>query len=191
MKEVMLKMEMSKIIFDNDCLASFLWTDSFDLLNLTYDAEFKIPFAVYKEFERMKKYPKYSYVFTRLETQIQNGNIEIVEIFENTEEHEVYERIKSEYAAQNNGKVIGEGEAEMLALAIAHNSFCTVSSASNNLRDVAIIVEKEGLNNITTIDILRNAYLKEIKTIEELNKLKTDMEAKKRKLPKGKMEDFL
>jgi len=187
----MLKMEISKIIFDTDCLSSFLWTDSISILKELYNGKLKIPRAVYEEIKKMKKYKAYSFVYDRLEEEVKNGNIEILEIRVGSIECGYYEKIKKDYAAANSGKAIGEGEAEMLALAISNKFHCTLNTASNNLRDVADITRKEKIINITTVDILCEAAEKGLKTLDELNMLITEMRSRKRRLPSGNIEDFL
>lgn len=183
-------MANSKIIFDTDCLSSFLWVDELNILYSLFQDSIKIPLAVYKEIERMKKSKKYSYVFSRLESSIKNQKIEILEIQSESDIENMLESIRNDYKNET-GKEIGAGEAEMLALAKYYNAICIVKSASNNLSDVHKIATKEKIANITTMDILCEAFTEKLKSLEELENIKKQMENKKRHLPKISVEDEL
>lgn len=176
-------MEISKIIFDTDCLSSFLWTDKLDILYKLFGQSIKIPQAVYKELEYLKKSKNYPEIFPRIENAINTKKIEILEISIGSEVDIILEEIRENFRNDNNGKEIGDGEAEMLALAKYHKLTCATVTASNNNRDIYKIVEKENLKNITTMDILCEAYKHGINELLELENIKNQMVARRRHLP--------
>ncbi len=147
--------------------------------------------AVYNEIGIMKKSRKFSFVFLDLDKEIKSKRIEILKIEAGSEIEEILDKIVEEYAKSNNNKQIGDGEAEMLALAKYYNAYCIVKSASNNLRDVYKIAKKEGIKNITTMDILYMAYEKKLKSVDELNLMIKEMKARERKLPVETFEEYL
>lgn len=182
-------MEISKIIFDTDCLSSFLWTDKLDILYQLFGKSIKIPQAVYNEVKKMKSSNNFSYVFERLDEAIKNNKIEVLEVF--GEVDNILEEIKENYRNQNSGKEIGAGEAEMLALAKYYKLTCATMTASNNNRDIFLIAKQENINNITTMDILCEAYKYKINEVLELENIKSQMVARKRHLPLKSVYDSL
>lgn len=64
-------------------------------------------------------------------------------------------------------------------------------TACNNLQDIRPLVEKDEINNLVTYDILYEYYKKEEKTIEDIDKIITDMKSKKRNLPNTPFEEYI
>ncbi len=183
-------MEKSKIIFDTDCICSFLWIKQLDLLFKLFNKTIKIPEAVYIELSNGGFSKENSYVFLDLKKAIKDEKIEILTIDVGSEIDEILDEIRENYEKSNN-KQIGDGEAEMLALAKYYNAYCIVKSASNNLRDVYNIAKKEGIKNITTMDILYMAYEKGLKSVPELTSMIKEMKLRRRRLPVDTFEEYL
>ncbi len=182
--------EKSKIIFDSDCLSSFLWVKELNLLFALFGDTIKIPEAVLNEIAIMKNSRNNSFVFSDLEKEIDSEKIEVLKITVGSEVDKILEKIKSDYYIERK-KEIGDGEAEMLALAKYYDSYCVVQSASNNMKDVEKIAKKEGIKNVPTMEILYMAYEKKLKTVDELNKMVIEMKNRKRMLPVDTFEEYL
>lgn len=145
------------IIYDTDCLSSFIIIDKMDILKELFD-HIIIPRQVFKEFKQKKDR---SFDKT-LQKHVKSNFIIAKEIEVKTPESETYKQIKSGLFSK---KCPGRGESAALTLAITYNG----TLASNNTRDVIEIVDKFNINWITTGDILIEAYHKKIITEEEGN----------------------
>lgn len=171
----------SKIIFDTDCISSFLWTFSTELLIRLYKGKIVISDIVYEELKKLKSDKVPSYLWENLEKMINNGEIEIYTIAIGEEA-----TIK-EYLRLIENNQIGKGEAATIAIAKTVKGY----TASNNYKDIRRFIDSGEIENISTIDILCEAYVKKLKTIEELEKIKAEMIKRRRKLPSESMHDIL
>ena len=162
------------IIFDTDCISSFLWIKRLDIINALFPNEIIIPQSVYDELNKIKS-PPYRFVFNDLYSQILKGNFKLKNIMISSREFNEYRKLIS----MKNPKRIGKGEAAAIVITRALNG----TLASNNLRDILPYVGKNKLPYICTEDILYLSYEKKYFSIEEGNQIWNDMKRKKRKLP--------
>lgn len=122
-----------QIFYDTDCLSSFLEINDWSILEHLFD-EITIPNAVHEEFTRL---PPSSPIIKNLEILIDTNFVKIEDInpFSNT--YDIYRDIEKEYEMLN-GKFLGEGEAEAMALVVSNDGIL----ASNNFTDIKYFVDK-------------------------------------------------
>ena len=162
------------IVFDTDCISSFLWIRRLDILDTMYSHSMIVPAVVEKELSFMKR-SKYSFVYQDLICDVQKGNIEIFTI-------PALSGMTPRYQAYINGegvKKIGKGEAAAIVIA----EELTGTLASNNLKDVLKPVRTIPLPLLTTDDILYQYYHSGYMSILDGERIRESMRKKKRKLP--------
>lgn len=159
-----------KLVFDNDCLASFIWIKRIDILINLYKDRIFVPQIVVDEFSFMKRYSKYSWVYQDVIDAINDGLFQVIEI---DSEHQAF----FEY---NKLIKMGKGKGESAAIAIAKTM--DNYTACNNLRDIRPFIDNNEINNLLTFDILFEYYQKNNKSIDEIEKIIAKMRSKKRKL---------
>ncbi len=162
------------IVFDNDCISSFLWIKRLDIVNALFPNQIIIPQSVYDELDKIKS-SQYRFVFNDLKSQILKGNFKLRDIAIPSQEFTEYFNLIS----MKNPKRIGKGEAAAIVLTRALSG----TLASNNLRDILPYVEKDRLPYVCTKDILYLSYEKNYISLEEGCQIWDDMKRKKRKLP--------
>ena len=140
----------NKIIFDNDCLCSFLWVEREDIVITLYEGLIVIPDDVYKEIAKVP------HLFKRLKKLINDKKVATKSIFYGTKEYELYKEMTLSPVITK--KVIGKGEASAIALCITNNGIL----ASNNIRDIMDYVKAYNLTTLFTTEILMEAYKKKI-----------------------------
>ena len=163
------------LIFDNDCLSSFLWIKRIDILITLFNKEVIVPEAVVFELSKMKKYSKYRFVYDDLEEKIKAGLI-VEETIPATS------IMAQEYASlidMTNPKRIGRGEAASIVLAKKLNG----TLASNNLSDVLPHIINGVPPYICTDEILYMYFKNGFITIAEGKTIWRDMKNFGRKLP--------
>ncbi len=172
----------SKIVFDTDCLSSFLCTGSEDILLKLYKDRIIIPDMVFKEFEKLKMSSRMKFVWLKLNKYLNSNEFELYEIKLNTTTYQEFVRLTT------HPYQIGEGEAATIAIVTTVNGY----TASNNFKDIQQFIETGYIDNKTTIDILCEAYVYNIKTLQELENLRVDMKNNwRRKLPNLSLEEEL
>lgn len=127
----------------------------------------------------LKSYSNYSWAYNDLIDAIQKGLFTVIDIKVGDKTFEEYNRL----IKLNKGK----GESAAIAIAKTMDNYI----ACNNLRDIRPLIDCGELNNIFTLDILYEYYIKENKTIDEIEKIITDMRSKKRKLPNISFEEYV
>ena len=175
----MIKMSDSKLVcdsnvnlvFDNDCLASFIWIKRLDILELLYETRMYVPQVVVDEISYLKRFNKYKWVYEMLLDAIGNEVFTVITINVGDESFNEYKKLRKQ------GK--GKGESAAIAIAKTMDNY----TACNNLSDIRQFVENEEINNIVTFDILYEYYKKAKKNIANIEDIITDMRAKKRNLP--------
>ncbi|MBC2855401.1 hypothetical protein H3N56_02690 [Cetobacterium sp. 2A] len=182
-------MEESKIICDNDFLSSFLWVGEEQLLVAMYGKRMHVPDAVRVEFEALKGTRLGNHVYNKFNEMIDNGHLKILTINVDSEEAKLMEKIRKDFRGQFR-KEIGEGELQMVALAIHQKAIFTVNTASNNLSDIAYFVQQDEIKNITTMEVLCNAYENKLKDFPELEVIKKEMIKRKRRLPSMDVKEY-
>ncbi len=162
------------IVFDTDCISSFLWIKRLNIINNLFPNEIIIPQTVYDELNKIKS-SQYRFLFNDLYTQILKRNFKLKNIMISDREFSEYCKLIS----MKNPKRIGRGEAA--AIVIAGTLDGTV--ASNNLSDILPYVGKNKLPYICTEDILYLSYEKSYISIKEGNQIWDDMKRIGRMLP--------
>lgn len=162
------------IVFDNDCISSFLWIKRLDIINALFPNQIIIPQSVYDEIDKIKS-SQYRFVFNDLKSQISKGSWKLRNIAIPSQEFNEYINLIS----IKNPKRIGKGEAAAIVIARALNG----TLASNNLSDILPYVGNNKLPYICTDNILYLSYEKKYFSLEEGSQIWNDMKRKKRKLP--------
>lgn len=182
-------MESSKIICDNDFLCSFLWAKKKDLLVNLFKDRLYVPDAVVQEIESLNTGGVGQSVYNDFRNLLTNNEIKTLSIAFGSEEEALMENIRKDFLSKFN-KVIGEGELQMLTLAISQKATYIINTGSNNLKDIFYFIENGDINNITTMDALCFAYEKQLENFEELEKIKNEMIRRRRWLPKLSVQDY-
>lgn len=130
-----------QIFYDTDCLSSFLEIGDWSILEHLFD-EITIPNAVYEEFTRL---PPSSPIIKNLDILIDTNFVKIEDISPFSNIYDIYRDIRKEYE-HNEGKLLGDGEAEAMALVVSKNGIL----ASNNFRDIKDFVDKYEMALLTS-----------------------------------------
>jgi predicted nucleic acid-binding protein len=163
------------IIFDNDCISSFLWINRTDIINTLFDRQIIIPASVYDEIKKLKRFSNYNYVYYNLETEISNGSFQVEDIG-------ITSPLLNDYMAltsMTNPKRIGKGEAAAIIIARAFDG----TLASNNLKDVLPHIKNGQPPLICTEHILFMYYDKNYISPDDGQKMWQEMKSKRRMLP--------
>lgn len=163
------------LIFDNDCISSFLWIKRLDIILTLFKGSIIVPEAVENELANMKRSTKYKYVYFDLKDKIDDESIKIEEIPATSVLAQEY----GDLISGTNSKRIGKGEAATIVL--AKNLSGTV--ASNNLRDILPYVKDGVPPYVCTDEILYLFYKEGHMSIEEGKKIWNEMKNYGRKLP--------
>ena len=145
-----------RIYFDADCLSTFLWTGKETILYQLYSGRIFLSGVVRTELSRVK----ISYFKNAVKRFSNSNHVNLVSTLSETPEYNLYLEFVKESKIKDtpDKKVIGAGEAEVLALAKINGCI----AASNNLRDILYYVEKYQIEYITTADILVEALKKNV-----------------------------
>lgn len=175
------KISMTKVVFfDTDCISSFLWTKTENLLVHCFGSDMIIPRQVYNEISKVP------HLLSKVDVMISNGNLTVEDIFVNSEEYELYLKLTT-YNSSSLMPLIGKGEAAAIALSKKNSAIL----ASNNLRDVKYFVELYGLKHFATHDIMHKVVSDGIISIGQADSIWIQMVAKRRKLPYPTFTDYL
>ncbi|MGB7595009.1 MAG: hypothetical protein WBL80_05560, partial [Erysipelotrichaceae bacterium] len=168
------------IYFDTDCLSSFLWVKEHRILLVLYQGRIHLPQAVYDEF----CFPGIEHLKTILDSLIKDGLIMKDILTSDSDEEKLYYQLI--HSPEHGRKIIGKGEAAVIALAKEHKGIM----ASNNLKDVQIYIELYGLESITTPTIMMKAVEEALISEVDANRIWMQMILKKRKLPFSTFTEF-
>lgn len=169
------------LFFDTDCLSAFLWVGNESLLYKLYGTRIMIPEQVYSELSN----PGVTHLKARVDAMINAGQATIAKVELGTESYAVYQRLTTNPTSGH--KIIGRGEAASIALAKANEGIV----ASNNLRDILVYIEEYRLANVTTGDILYEAYQKSLITESQGNVIWFNMLNKRRRLGYKSFTEYL
>lgn len=133
------------VVFDNDCLSSFLWSNTCDLLTQLFARPILVPAQVVAELDNLRSFRAYVWVCESLDMYVADGRLTVCDIEAGTPAAVEYVRL-----TESSARPIGSGEAA--ALIIARERGGTV--ASNNLKDVLDYCRRYSVNLVTTRDIL-------------------------------------
>lgn len=167
-----------KIYFDSDCLSSFLATKSEDILLNLYGNKIVVSSVVYDE---MRKVP---FLKNALDLYISRKVFQEETFAANSDTFQIFRLLQKGDASHPK---IGNGEASVIALAKSKNS----TMASNNLKDISYYINYYNLNNLTTADIMFEAYTQKIKTLEELGAVWEKMIKRGQYLPTDTFSQWL
>ncbi|MCF8002462.1 MAG: hypothetical protein K9K76_11495 [Halanaerobiales bacterium] len=168
-----------KLVFDNDCLASFIWIKRIDILTKLYSGRMFVPQVVVDEFSFLKRYSKYKWVYKVLLESINKNIFKVIEIDSDSQAFHEYTRLRK----------MGKGKGESAAIAIAKTM--DNYTACNNLKDIRPLIDNNEINNLLTFDILFEYHHKTGKPIKEIEAIITKMRNKKRKLPNIKFKNYI
>lgn len=167
------------IFFDTDCLSSFIVAHRENVLLQVCGNNIKIPQIVIEE---LKAAPD---IYNSIDVYIKKGKIGVIDFDFGDEVYKLYEKLT--VSPDKGHKIIGDGEAAVLALAKVNNGVV----ASNNLKDIADYIKEYNLQYITTGEILREALKLNIIDEKTGNKIWNDMKQKRRFLPDGSFSDYI
>lgn len=167
------------LVFDNDCLASFIWIQRLDILEILYEGRMYVPQLVVNELSFLKRFARYKWVYESLLDTIANGVFTVININIGDKAFEEYNKLRKQ------GK--GKGESAAIAIAKSMDNY----TACNNLRDIRPFIDSGEINNLVTLDILYEYYKKENKDIVDIEKIITDMRSRKRSLPDITFEEYI
>lgn len=169
------------LFFDNDCIAAFLWVEEQSILAQMYPGRIIIPKPVYDELS----VPSVAHLRERIDAMILSGQAQIVSLLVDSEEYKLYWQMTQ--TPENGRKVIGNGEASCLALAIEKDGII----ASNNLRDIRDYIQEYSLKHITTGDIMVEAYSAGLITEAQGNQIWANMLSKRRRIGANTFSEYL
>lgn len=159
------------IVFDTDCISSFLWVKRLDVVKNLFPNQIIIPQTVYDELNKIQN-PQYRFLFNDLLAQVLNRSFKLKNIMVSDQAFNEYRKLIS----IKNPKRIGKGEAAAIVIARIHKG----TLASNNLSDILPYVGKNKLPNIRTDNILYLSYKKNYISIKDGNQVWNDMKLYKR-----------
>jgi predicted nucleic acid-binding protein len=172
---------MTKIIFfDTDCISSFLWTKSENLLVDCFGNNMVLPKQVYEEITKVL------HLKQRVDAMINAGHLSIEDIPLESECNNLYLDL-TDISRSSRLPLIGRGEAAAIVLTIKRKGIL----ASNNLRDVAYYVHLYGIQHISTPDIIDLLVNKGALTKDEADAIWIQMISKRRKPPFDTYSDYL
>jgi len=157
-----------RILLDSDVIIHFTRAGYQLLLPKIFPNRFVILDKVKAELEKRKK------SLTQLENFIEWSKIEVVAMPNDP-------AIKKEYAILKDLRGRGDGEAACMAVAKHTKDYI----ASSNLSDIKLYCNLHGIQYLTTMDILLEAYKKGLMTEKECDTFIAEVKAKKSKLIDG------
>lgn len=169
------------VFFDTDCLSSFLWVNEQGILGNLFGGRLIVSMEVYNELSN----PSTRHLKKRVDKMVKNGDIQIGTIKADTVEYELFNKMIN--PVETGQRAIGRGEASAIALAKEQTGIV----ASNNLRDIKQYVKDFELTNLTTADILKEAYDNGLITEVDGNRIWAQMIKRRRKLGYPTFTDFL
>ena len=93
------------IVFDTDCISSFLWIKKLDIINTLFPNEIIIPQTVYDELNKIK-IPQYRFLFNDLYTQILKKNFKVKNIMISDWEFNEYRKLISMKNPKRIGRIL-------------------------------------------------------------------------------------
>jgi hypothetical protein len=157
------------LVFDTDCLSSFLWVKRTDIIKQLFPGQIIVPSIVTNELSRVR------HLFDMVDAEASSGHFSIYDIQLATAAFTEY----LELTSMKNPMRIGGGEAA--AIAIARELDGTV--ASNNLSDIFPYVKDEKPPYLCTDNILFMAYEAGLITDVQGNSIWNEMKRRRRQLP--------
>jgi predicted nucleic acid-binding protein len=159
------------VVFDTDCISSFLWIKRLDIVKNLFPNQIIIPQTVFNELNKMKD-PQNRFLFNDLNVQILQNNFKLKDVMVTNWEFNEYCKLIS----MKKPKSIGKGEAAAIVIARAHKG----TLASNNLSDILPYVGNNKLPYICTENILYLSYEKHYISFKDGSQIWNDMKKYKR-----------
>ena len=100
------------IVFDTDCISSFLWVKRLDVVKNLFPNQIIIPQTVYDELNKIQN-PQYRFLFNDLLAQVLNRSFKLKNIMVSDQAFNEYRKLIS----IKNPKRIGKGEAAAIVIA--------------------------------------------------------------------------
>lgn len=166
----------SPVVFDNDCLSSFLWTGTCGLLTRLLDKPILIPAQVIAELDNLRLHHGCAWVRDSLEAYISDGQFAVADIDACTPAATEFVRL-----TEGLQRTIGSGEAA--ALILAREKKGTI--ASNNTRDVRDYCASFSIPNTTTRDIMCLCFEAGYISLAEAERIWDQMILRRRFLPRA------
>lgn len=138
------------VIFDTDCLSSFLCVNEIGILNQLYKGKMAIPDQVLVEFHRRHD------LFVRVQKMVERGDLQQLSIRLDDQEYKLYREYTT--SATEHHPAMGRGESAAIVLAQTRRGLL----ACDNFRDIKKFIDYLQLPYITTPDILVSACKKRI-----------------------------
>ena len=157
------------LVFDNDCLSSFLWVRRTDIIKQLFPGNIVVPSIVRDELSRVQ------YLLQMLDAEASAGHFLIYDIRLATVAFTEYLTLIS----PTNPMQIGGGEASAIALARELNG----TVASNNLSDILYHVQSQNTPYLCTDNILFMALEAGLITDAQGNFIWNEMKRRRRSLP--------
>lgn len=170
-----------QLFFDTDCISSFLWVGQENIMLQLYRGRIILPQQVFGELSN----PSIPHIKNRVAALCSSGDISTMQIVAKTEEYGIYHELA--VSPVKGEKIIGKGEAAVLALAKVHGGIV----ASNNLKDIGKYIAQYKLQHVTTGIILASALNGGIIDENQGNQIWSKMLAKRRLLPTTTFSDYL
>ena len=174
----MMKLKNKKVFFDTDYLSSFLRIERTDLILEKY-GKILISEQVKNEICNEGNYPK---IKQRFQSLYDNGDVEVFEIIEGSEEWDTYLTLR----LSSNEILKNIGEMSIISLAKAKNGIL----ASNNLTDICEYVKKFNLEYTTTANTLVECFDDKTITCNEVKSYWRAMTQFGIKIPRTSFENF-
>ena len=164
----------SPVILDADFLSSFAWVNRLDILEGLYSKRMIILEEVLEELSRVP------HLASKVKLSIGNGHIKCETMFADSPE-------ALQLAKFLETSRYGTGEASCMAYLTQHDGIL----GSNNLSDVNAFCIQNNKRLLTTADVMYQAYEKSLISLEEADKIWTDMLSKRRKLPAPSFSEYM
>lgn len=174
-------MTRKQIFYDTDCLSSFLEINDWSVLEHLFD-EITIPNAVFEEFTSL---PSSSPIIKNLKILIDINFVKIEDINPFSKTYDIYRDIKKEYK-QNKFKLLGDGEAEAMALVVSKKGIL----ASNNFTDIKHFVDKYEMPLLTSAYMICISVDKGFISKEKASYMWNQMWKNGITLPKSTFEEY-
>jgi len=171
-----------EIYFDTDCLSHFLRVKEQRILVALYSGRIAVPMIVYQELSSplIKQYS----LKTDIDILIKNKHVLLKKMEpESLVEEKYYEIL---YNTKTRIPGIGKGEASVMSFAFINQGVM----ASNNLKDVRDFVKEHQIKNLTTADILIEAFKMNVISRFDVNEIWHRMLKHGAKLPNQSFDEF-
>jgi hypothetical protein len=168
-----------QIFFDTDCLSSFLWAGSENLLVRLYKGQIALPAQVLNELRKVIQFR------SKIDALIRNKYVLLCSIEVGTPEADLYMQLTTK--PDPGYKIIGRGEASAISMTRFRNGIL----GSNNLRDILPYIKLFQLKYLTTSIILVQALNNKLINEGQGNVIWKDMVNRGIYLPTATFSDFL